>query len=96
MVAVTGIGSGLDIEGLVTSLVNAERAPAENRLVQREARLTSEISAFGSLRGALAGLQSSIDTLTRLGTFNQRSTSSSDAAAVSASASASSFSSISG
>ena len=54
MVQATGIGSGLDIEGLVTQLVNAERAPVENRLLQRETRLTSELSAFGRLQSALA------------------------------------------
>ncbi|EAQ98451.1 flagellar filament capping protein FliD [Congregibacter litoralis] len=87
MVAATGIGSGLDIEGLVTSLVNAERAPAENRLLTQEAELTSELSAFGTLQGALSGLQSSVAGLTNQNTFNQRSATSSNAAAVSVSAS---------
>lgn len=86
MVAAAGIGSGLDIDGLVTSLVAAERAPQENRLLQREARLTSELSAFGTLQGALAGLQSSLSSLTNQGTFNQRSATSSNSAAVSVSA----------
>ena len=38
MVSATGLGSGIDIEGLVTGLVNAERVPAEQRLLQREAK----------------------------------------------------------
>jgi flagellar hook-associated protein 2 len=88
MVAAAGIGSGLDIDGLVTSLVAAERVPQENRLLQREATLTSELSAFGRLQGALAGLQSSVSTLTQQSTFNQRSASSSNAAAISVSATA--------
>ncbi|MFT4767505.1 MAG: flagellar hook-associated protein 2 [Glaciecola sp.] len=88
MVAATGIGSGLDIEGLVTSLVNAEGVPAQNRLVQQETKLTSELSAFGTLQGVLAGLQSSVNTLTQQSTFDQRSATSSNSAAVSVSASA--------
>jgi flagellar hook-associated protein 2 len=86
MVAATGIGSGLDIDGLVTQLVAAERAPAENRLLRQEATLTSELSAFGRLQGALSAVQSSVATLTNLSTFSQRSATSSNSAAVSASA----------
>ncbi|MEM8941232.1 MAG: flagellar filament capping protein FliD [Pseudomonadota bacterium] len=73
MVAATGIGSGLDIEGLVSQLIAAERAPAENRLLQQEASLTSELSAFGTFQGALGSLQSSLQTLGTSSTFNQRS-----------------------
>lgn len=87
MVAATGIGSGLDIESLVGQLVAAERAPAENRLLQRETRLTSELSAFGTLQGALGGLQSSLESLAGEATFGQRTANSTDTAAVLASVS---------
>ncbi|GAB5413237.1 MAG: hypothetical protein Cons2KO_08400 [Congregibacter sp.] len=85
MVAATGIGSGLDIEGLVTQLVAAERGPTESRLVSREARLTSELSAFGTLQGALSSLQSSVNRLSNPSTFDQRSVSSSDSDVLTAS-----------
>ncbi|MEM6301914.1 MAG: flagellar filament capping protein FliD [Pseudomonadota bacterium] len=85
MVAATGIGSGLDIEGLVTQLVQAERGPAESRLLQQETQLTSELSAFGTLQGALNSLQSSVTSLATSSTFDQRSASSSNSDAVSAS-----------
>lgn len=85
MVAATGIGSGLDIEGLVTQLVAAERGPAETRLVQRESRLTAQLSAFGTLQGSLNSLQSSAASLSDVATFNQRSATSSNATAVSVS-----------
>ncbi|MEM1404372.1 MAG: flagellar filament capping protein FliD [Pseudomonadota bacterium] len=84
MVAATGIGSGLDIEGLVTQLVNAERVPPETRLTNREAELTSELSAFGTLQGALSNFQSSVRNLTNASTFDQRSGSSSNSDAVTA------------
>ncbi|MEM9757749.1 MAG: flagellar filament capping protein FliD [Pseudomonadota bacterium] len=87
MVAATGIGSGLDIEGLVTQLVAAEGAPQENRIVRRETRLTSEISALGTLQGALASVQGSLADLSSISTFNQRSASVSGGDGVSASAS---------
>ncbi len=89
MVAVTGVGSGLDIESLVTQLLTAERTPVETRLVRREAALTSELSAFGTLKGLLADLQGQVSALKNPATFSQRSAASSDAAAVAVSASAS-------
>ena len=78
MVAATGIGSGLDIEALVTQLVAAERTPVESRLTGQEAVLTAELSAFGSYKGALASFQSSLSQLNSLSTFSQRLANSGD------------------
>ena len=54
----TGIASGLDVESLVAQLVQVDVVPASRRLALSEARYQSEISAYGSLKGALASLQS--------------------------------------
>jgi len=78
MLTATGIGSGLDIEGLVTQLVAAERAPIEGRLNRRESSLTAELSAFGSFKGVLASFQDTLARLNTLSTFSQRTASSSD------------------
>lgn len=59
-----GIGSGLDINGLVNSLVSAEITPATQRLSTRQTRINVELSAIGSLRGALSGVNSALATLT--------------------------------
>ena len=85
----TGLGSGLDIEGLVTQLVAAERSPIESRIFKRERSLTSDISALGSLKSALADLKSASDKVKSPGTFEKRVTTSSDSAKVSATASSS-------
>ena len=53
MVAVTGTGSGLDIDGLVASLVAAEQVPAEARLNAREASITSLSTSFSSAKSAV-------------------------------------------
>lgn len=53
-----GIGSGLDINSLVSQLVAAERAPKDSRLTRDDAKLTAEFSALATLKGALSGLQS--------------------------------------
>ena len=44
----TGVGSGLDIEGLIGQLMAAERIPDEQRLVKRETEITQDISALGA------------------------------------------------
>jgi flagellar hook-associated protein 2 len=52
-----GVGSGLDINSLVSELVAAERAPKESRLTREDAKLTQEFSALAMLKGAMSGLQ---------------------------------------
>ncbi len=56
----TGLGSGLDIKGIVDQIVSAETAPGLNRIDRKEARIQARLSAIGTFKGALAGLQSSL------------------------------------
>lgn len=58
-----GLGSGLDVNSLVTQLVAAERAPAQQRLTRAESGIDTKLSALGALRGALSGFQSSVAAL---------------------------------
>lgn len=83
----SGIGSGLDIESLVTQLVAAERAPTENSLIRKSAEYQGQLSAFGALKGALSGFQSSLSSLKSLSTYTERQATLSDATALSATAS---------
>ena len=85
-ISATGLGSGLDIEGLVTQLVSAERMPIEQRIFRTERSLTSDISALGSLKSALSDLQTSADAVSNTATYSQRNATSSDATKVSVSA----------
>ena len=89
MVSATGLGSGIDIEGLVTGLVNAERVPAEQRLLQREAKVTTLVSAFGTAKGSLSDLQSSIAGLKDLTTYSKITATSSASSKVAVSATSS-------
>lgn len=58
----TGVGSGLDVNSIVTSLMAVEKRPLQ--LLQTQAStLQSKISAFGSLKGQIASLA---DVATRL------------------------------
>lgn len=69
MPAVTGLGSGLDIEGLVTGLINAESAQQLSLFATRTAKATSLISGFGGISSSLASLQNSLTALESADTF---------------------------
>ncbi|HNP34436.1 MAG TPA: flagellar filament capping protein FliD [Woeseiaceae bacterium] len=83
----TGIGSGLDIAGIVQSLVTAEGAPLETRIGQKEARAQARLSAFGSLKSALSDFRDKLDAMKTADKFLVRTATSSDEDAFSASAS---------
>ncbi len=71
-IASMGVGSGMDIAGLVQKLVAAERQPAEQRLIRRETNLSVQLSALGSLKGAMADFQSALSSLKDISAFNKR------------------------
>jgi flagellar hook-associated protein 2 len=58
-----GIGSGLDLESIITAFVTAESVPTEIRLQEKEERLNLELSGIGSFKSALSSFQSVIDKL---------------------------------
>ena len=78
----TGVGSGLDIEGLVSKLMEAERAPTAQRLMRKEMQITSDVSALGTLKSAASDLQQSLSDINALTTYTQTKASSSDVASV--------------
>ncbi len=68
----SGIGSGLDISGLVSQLVQAERAPVENRLISSEVRAQSKLSAYGGLKSSLSSFQATLEKLKDSGLYQAR------------------------
>ena len=83
-----GVGSSLDVNGLVTQLMAAEQQPL-NALATKEAKYHSQLTAYGSLKGALSSLQSSVATLTNPAKFSAVSASIADTTLASVSASSS-------
>ncbi|MCC5793147.1 MAG: flagellar filament capping protein FliD [Chromatiales bacterium] len=88
-ISTSGLGSGLDIRGLVSQLVSAERQPTANRLDLREARANSELSALGRLRGALASFRDSMEKLADKDALTARKVSVSNSELLTATASSS-------
>lgn len=82
----TGLGSGLDIKTLVSSLVAAEQTPAIKKLDTQEAKLTTQVSSYGNLKSAMSTFQSSLSGLKSLSSFQKLTAVSSDSSTVTASA----------
>jgi flagellar hook-associated protein 2 len=85
----TGIGSGLDVSGIVTKLVAAERGPKQTQITKGQVEVATRLSAMGSLKGALGGFQSSLGNLKTTDVFSPRSATSGDTDIFTVSASAS-------
>jgi flagellar hook-associated protein 2 len=77
VIRATGLGSGLDIESLVTGLVSAEGDPVRQRLLQSEAELTTNITAYSQIKSSLTSLKSSVDVLNSGDAFTKQSINSS-------------------
>ncbi|HWJ33809.1 MAG TPA: flagellar filament capping protein FliD [Steroidobacteraceae bacterium] len=58
-----GIGSGLDIASIVSSLTTAEAGPETNALNRSKTALTAQVSAFGTFNSALATFQATLSAL---------------------------------
>lgn len=78
MAGITGIGSGIDIDTLVSTLVTAEQAPKKAALDRLESATTTKVSALGQLRGALSTFQTAITALNSPTLFEKRAATSSD------------------
>jgi flagellar hook-associated protein 2 len=65
----TGIGSGLDIAGIVQQLVAAEAQPVEARIGKQEARAQVKLSAYGTLKSALSDFKGTLDVMRDLDKF---------------------------
>ncbi len=68
-----GIGSGLDVKSIVSQLVAAEGNPASARIDRNEGEYQAKLSAFGSLKSALADFKSSLAGLKDISNFQKRS-----------------------
>lgn len=77
MAGVTGIGSGIDIDSIVASMVAAERAPKETQLATLEKKTTTQITAVGALKGAISDFQTALGALNKPELFQARAATSS-------------------
>jgi flagellar hook-associated protein 2 len=83
-----GIGSGLDVESIVTKLMAVEKQPVVN-LQTKASTIQTEISAFGSLQSSMASFRDASLALTKASTWGATAATSSDATSVGVSTSSS-------
>lgn len=76
-----GIGSNLDVNGIVSQLMNIEKQPLAS-LATKEVSIQSKISAYGTIQGALASLQSAVQGLADASKFQTSKSASSSASDV--------------
>lgn len=86
MITASGIGSGLDVQSIVSQLMAMERKPLES-LQSKQDILEAELSAYGQLKSALSKFQDAMGKLGDPSAFRKFQTSSSDEAVLTASAS---------
>ncbi|HFD80019.1 MAG TPA: flagellar cap protein [Gammaproteobacteria bacterium] len=86
MISSPGVGSGLDVNGIVNKLMAIERRPL-NRLEADKRDLEARLSSLGKLKSSLGSFQDTLSSLKTLDSFEVYKAESSDEAAFTATAS---------
>jgi len=76
-ISASGIGSNLDINGIISSLLKVESRPLL-LLDKKEARVQAELSAYGELKGAVSTFQTAVKDLNNISKFQSFAATSSD------------------
>lgn len=74
----TGLGSGLEVNNIVTAIIDAEKVPAQSKIDSDSELAQAQISAFGSINSALSTFKDSYSDLSKTSSFSAVSISSSD------------------
>ena len=69
-----GIGSGMDINGIVSQLIEAEGQPAFNAINRKEEQANAKVSGLGRLKSALSDFRTATGKLNEGGAFSQHKT----------------------
>lgn len=79
-----GIGSNLDVNGIVNQLMSLEQQPIL-KLSAKEANYQAKLTAYGSVKGALSSFQGSLSALSGSSSFQSTKATPSDSTVLSAS-----------
>lgn len=85
MISAPGVGSGLDVQSIVSQLMAVERRPLQALQASSKA-LDAQVSAYGRFRSSLATFQSAIKDLKSLESFKVYAVASSNVDAITATA----------
>ena len=71
-------GSQIDARSLATQLVAAERMTLDQQVARQSTKVTTQISALGSLMGSMASFKTALASLSSVSAFNLRTATSGD------------------
>ncbi|MPQ84662.1 flagellar filament capping protein FliD [Pseudomonas sp. MAFF 730085] len=60
---VSGVGSGIDTQSIVTSLVNADKAPKQLQINSQSQKATTTLSSIGKIQAALDAFRGALTTM---------------------------------
>jgi flagellar hook-associated protein 2 len=69
-ITATGLGSGLDVESLVSQLVLAEMLPSEQRINASESLYQAKLSALGLVKSEIGAFETALNSAANLGNFS--------------------------
>ncbi|EGI73899.1 flagellar filament capping protein FliD [Pseudoalteromonas distincta] len=72
LITSAGIGSGLDLESIISASVAAENTPKMNAFATKEESLNVELSSLGAVKSAMSKLQETIEKLADQDNFDKR------------------------
>ncbi|EXF93881.1 flagellar cap protein FliD [Pseudomonas fluorescens HK44] len=75
---VSGIGSNIDTQAIVKSLVDAERAPKQTQINSQTLKATTSLSSIGKIQAALDAFRGAMTTMSTTASFSGLAGSSSD------------------
>jgi flagellar hook-associated protein 2 len=73
-----GLGSGLDINNLVSQLVAAEKAPRQTQITRQQSSTVTSLTALAQFKGALSAFNTALSPLKTVEAFAARGATSSD------------------
>ncbi len=88
LISALGTGSGIDLSGLLTKILDAEKAPRQNVITQRQTQTKTTISAWGTLKSSVSSLKDAASALKDPTLFTKRAATSSNNTAFTVSADA--------
>ena len=72
LITSAGVGSGLDLESIISATLAAENTPKLNAFAKKEETLQVELSSLGEIKSAMSKLQDTIEKLADPDSFNKR------------------------
>jgi flagellar hook-associated protein 2 len=75
---VSGIGSNIDTQAIVKSLVDSERAPKQTQINNQTLKATTSLSSIGKIQAALDAFRGALDNMKTTASFSGLSGTSSD------------------